>query len=178
MNKTSKKIVIRLITLSLVAILAATAPVMILITNPNAFIDPVVTEPTGVDADAAIVTPPDLPGTQTGSGGKIFPIGFTLGQAQFGGNGVEVSGLAAGETVKICFDFPLYRYKWTGTIRMWNGTKWVPQATTVTPGAEGTRTWACTPKAGNGIYALIIGYYGTPEPAPVEPQQEPDQVAG
>ncbi len=117
---------------------------------------------------ATVLTPVLLPGTVDGPGGLVLPVGFTTGQKQFGGNGLSISGLQAGESAKLCFDFPWYNFKWAGGVYQWNGTKWVPLGTTVTPGVEGSNTWACAMTSENGTFALLMGYYGPPEPAVLE----------
>lgn len=112
---------------------------------------------------AKVVTPVELPGTLAGPGGLVLPVGFTTGQKQFGGNGLNITGLQAGESAKLCFDFPWYNFKWSGGVYQWNGTKWVALGTTVTPGVEGSNTWACAKTSANGTFALLMGYYGPPE---------------
>lgn len=117
---------------------------------------------------ASVLTPVELPGTLDGPGGLVLPVGFTVGQKQFGGNGLSISGLQAGESAKLCFDFPWYNFKWAGGVYQWNGTKWVALGTTVTPGVEGSNTWACAKTTSNGTFALLMGYYGPPEAVVIE----------
>jgi hypothetical protein len=114
------------------------------------------------------LTPVELPGTTNNSSGMFLPLGFPDGQKQFDGNSLMVSGLKEGETVNLQFDFPLYSYKWSGTIYMWSGSEWMPLDTTVTQGADGSRNWATTNGVGNGVYALLMGYHGPAHHAPVE----------
>ena len=125
--------------------------------------DPYVPE-TSTKYTSDVLAVVDLPGTEVMDSGKILPVGFNH-ELQFGGKGLEVSGLAAGKTVEACFDFPTHRYSWNGVIKQWNGTKWVALSTTITPSVDGTTSTACTPKVGNGIYSLLIWYYG-----PIESQ--------
>jgi hypothetical protein len=133
--------------------------------NPIVWNDPTATNNmSGGTFIDAVLNPPSLPGTVNDSADKILPAGFPTDQAQFGGNGIMVSGLTGGDTVKICFDFPVYQYSWAGKIYEWNGTKWVAMPTTIVPPTgEGASATACTPRAGNGTYSLIIGFWGTPE---------------
>jgi hypothetical protein len=134
-------------------------PVKIVWTDPAAS-----TSEKGATFSQDVLDPWQLPGTQTLASGLYVPVGFPLNEAQFGGNGLQVSALPDGKMVKICFNFPVYENSWAGTIYMWSETKWVAMPTTITPATEGTSTYACTPSAGNGTYALIIGFYGTPQP--------------
>lgn len=103
-----------------------------------------------------------LPGTVTLGSGMIVPAGFPNNEEQFGGNGIKISGVPEGKSIQICFDFPTYNRHWEGTISEWNGTKWVPVATSISTPAERNAT-ACTTVAGNGFFALIIGYHGPVE---------------
>jgi len=130
------------------------------------------TDPTAKAADTTlaftgkVMDSWQLPGTTQLSSGLFVPAGLPEGQAQFGGKGLAVSGLPDGRFVQVCFNFPVYNNSWHGTIYAWDGMEWVAMPTTITPGdAENTaNTYACTPSAGNGVYALIIGFYGTPQP--------------
>lgn len=130
------------------------------------------TDPTARATDASLTftgTVMDmwqLPGTMTLSSGLYVPTGLPEGQAQFGGKGLMISGLPDGRFVQACFNFPVYNNSWAGMIYKWDGMEWVAMPTTITPGdAENpANTYACTSMAGNGTYALIIGFYGTPQP--------------
>jgi hypothetical protein len=108
---------------------------------------------------------PDLPGTLLLDNGKFSPVGYTAGDAQFGSAGLKVSGLAKGVTVTACFPFPGYRFKWTGVVSQWNGTKWSKLVTYFPADADGVSDWACATGLSGGTYSLIIWYYGPPEPA-------------
>ena len=118
------------------------------------------------DISTAVVGQVDLPGTTQLSSGKLAPLGFTAGFAQYGGAGLQVSDLVKPATAIVCFPFRGYNFKWTGSIYKWEETAWVAMATTFPADAEGAVNWACTSGAGNGIYSLIIWYVGPPEPAP------------
>jgi hypothetical protein len=109
---------------------------------------------------STVLTPEFLPGTINPDAGMILPVGFTEGAAQFGGNGIEIDGLAkTADTVNVCFSFPVYQYSWSGTIYQWSGSAWVAQPTTiVAPTGENSTYYACSAKVGNGTYALIMGY--------------------
>jgi len=112
---------------------------------------------------AAVVDTWQLPaGIETTDKQLTVPLGFPADQIQFGGKALKVSDLAEGKTVEICFDFPVYRYDWSGSVYMWDGSEWVKQATTIvnTDGA----TQACAKVSANGTYALLIQFWGTPEP--------------
>ena len=124
--------------------------------------DPYVPE-TSTHYSSDVVNVANLPGTEVLESGMILPAGFNQ-ELQFGGKGLEISGLAAGKSVEACFDFPTYRYSWNGVIKQWNGTKWVAMPTTITPTADGSTAAACTSKVSNGTYSLLIWYTGPIEP--------------
>jgi hypothetical protein len=131
--------------------------------------DPVVTlSNPGVMFTAVILEPSQLPGLATSPSDLILPLGFPSGQAQFDGNGVKVSGLKTGQTVKVTFNFPFYNFDWAGSIYMWTGTKWMKMTTLFTTGTDGTSPSASVSGAGNGVYVLIMGNYGLPEVQPTE----------
>lgn len=152
-------IVLCLLLVSFSTVFARRALPTITWTDPTAS-----TSEKGLTFTSEVLDPWQLPGTLTLGTGQYGPVGFPAGQAQFGGNGLKVTALPEGKTVELCFDFPVYSMSWEGKIYLWNETKWVAMPTTVTPGSDGSPTYACTPKAANGIYALIIGFYGTPQP--------------
>lgn len=111
---------------------------------------------------AVVLSPQYLPGTFE-EGGLVYPTGFGPSQGQFSGSGIKISGLKAGETVSLSFDYKFYNFMWKGSVYMWNGTQWVKLATkTVVPSGDGGSTWATVSGVGNGTYALIIGNYGVP----------------
>jgi hypothetical protein len=167
MKKTGKVLmalllVIGLLTLTFGSVFAGmVAPVQ------TSLVDPVAKESfAGEKYTATVVAPPDMPGTK-GEGGLIMPVGMGANQGQFSGSGLKISGLKAGETVSISFDFKFYNYMWKGSIYKWDGTRWVKLATkTVLPKGDETITWATATGVGNGTYALIIGNYGVPTSAP------------
>ena len=133
---------------------------------PFVWTDPVATSmDKTVMFNSDILNLPQLPGTQMLGSGMYVPVGIPTPQSQFGGNGLVVSGLPDGKTVQICFSFPTYVFSWAGQVHMWSGTEWMPMPTTIIPAtSEAYNTQACTYGAGNGTYALIIGFYGTPQP--------------
>jgi len=105
-----------------------------------------------------------FPGSETLSSGMFFPVGFH-DELQFGGKGIQVSGLTGGNTVEVCFAFPSSINSWTGKIYEWNGSKWVSITSTLTPATSDVPgATVCSPKVGNGTYSLLVYYYGTPEP--------------
>jgi hypothetical protein len=163
MHKVSRVVFVLLVVFCLSILTFSTVGAYYVGPTAPTWADPYVPE-TSTKYTSDVLTPVDLPGTEIADGGKIYPVGFNH-ELQFGGNGLEVSGLAAGKKVEACFDFPTYRYSWNGVIKQWNGTKWAALPTTITKTVDGTTATACTPKVGNGIYSLLIWYYG-----PVEPQ--------
>jgi len=105
-----------------------------------------------------VYSPFYLPGTINDGATMILPTGFD-GFAQFGGNGIEISGLSAAQTVNLSFAFPTYQYGWSGSIYQWDGSKWVALTTTVVaPTGENSLYYVTTNKVHNGTYALLIHY--------------------
>jgi hypothetical protein len=105
----------------------------------------------------AVVSISALPGTINPDSGMILPVG--LDYAQFGGNGITLSGLTSTESAKLCFAFPVAQYYWNGTIYEWDGSAWTAMPTTrVAPTGEDSMYYACTYKAGNGTYSLLTEY--------------------
>jgi hypothetical protein len=146
------------IVISLCIMLATTAFFVPKINWP----DPVVTPAqAGMTFTATVLDQWQLPGTEVTSSGGYEPVGFVTGQMQFGGSGLQLADLPAGKTAQICFSFPLYRYDWRGAIYQWDGSKWLLMATTTTQlNDEAMTTTACAQGAGNGTYALIMGFHG------------------
>jgi hypothetical protein len=107
-----------------------------------------------------------IPGTEINGKQLTVPLGYAVNEIQFGGKALKVSDLASGKSINVCFDFPLYRYDWSGEIYMWDGTEWMKQVTTIT---TDNPTQACTRVYANGYYALLIQFWGTPEPPLVTP---------
>jgi len=147
-------------------------------TAPSSYqlVDPLAVAGSGsVKFTQLVLAPLYLPGTVTADN-LILPDGFKTGQAQFSGNGIRVSGLKAGETVSLTFDYYFYNFMWSGSIYKWSGTQWMKLATTVIPaGADGVTSWAKVSGVGNGTYALIIGNYGLP-PVDVQPTPVPTEI--
>jgi hypothetical protein len=137
--------------------------------NPIVWQDPEgTTDSALVPYSAEVVDTWQLPaGIETTGKQLTVPLGFPADQIQFGGKALKVSDLAEGKTITICFDFPVYRYDWSGSVYMWNGSEWVKQATTVTT-TDGS-TQACAKVSANGYYALLIQFWGTPVPAATLP---------
>ena len=130
-------------------------------TTTNAWTDPTATaNEKNVTFTSTVLTQADLPGIINPDAGMIFPVGFTTGSEQFGGNGIVISGLPlTADTVKVCFSFPVYQYSWRGSIYQWTGSAWVAEPTTiVAPTGEDSLYYACSAKVGNGTYSLIMGY--------------------
>jgi hypothetical protein len=106
---------------------------------------------------STLLQPWQLPGTEV-IGQKYFPVGFG-DQAQFSSQSIEVDGLKSGKSVQVCFAIPNYTSFWRGKIYTWDGTKWAATETITNPGSgESPHAYACTVKAGNGIYSLFLGY--------------------
>jgi len=95
-----------------------------------------------------------LPGQTTTAAGLIVPSGFPLGEKQFDGNGVAVSGLSYG-TAKACFSISGLNQGWGGKVGYWNGSAWKLLDTSISTPEEGTFSWACANISANGTYALI-----------------------
>lgn len=123
----------------------------------------------GITFTSNVLSVWQLPGTITLASGMIVPAGFPNNEEQFGGKGIKVSGIPEGKSIQICFDFPTYNNSWKGKIYEWDGSKWVAVTTSVLTPAE-RDPMACTYSAGNGVFALIMGYYGPVEPIFVEPE--------
>ncbi len=169
MKKTGK---VLLASLLVVGLLALSFNLAFAVGSSSGLADPMVTPAfTGEKFTSLVLSPQYLPGTFE-EDGLVYPKGFGPSQGQFSGSGISVSGLKAGETVSLSFDYKFYNFKWSGAIYSWNGTKWVKLATkTVLPTGDESMTWATTSGVGNGTYALIIGNYGLP---PTEvPTEEP-----
>lgn len=95
-----------------------------------------------------------LPGQTTTAAGLIVPSGFPLGEKQFDGNGVAVSGISYGYA-KACFPISGLNQGWGGKVGYWDGSAWKLLDTSVTTPEEGTFSWACANISNNGTYALI-----------------------
>ena len=169
MKKTGKLI---LASLLVVGLLTLSFNLAFAMADPaSGLVDPTVKPAfSGEKYTSLVLSPLFLPGTFE-QDGLVFPTGFGPSQGQFSGSGIKVSGLKAGETVSLSFDYKFYNFKWVGAIYSWNGTKWVKLATkTVLPTGDESMTWATVSGVGNGTYALIIGNYGVPPtdvPTPV-----------
>lgn len=120
--------------------------------------DPFVTPVSGdKDFTTDIVAIAALPGSTQTAGQMIVPVGFPLGEAQFGGNGIRVIGMDSGKAT-VCFslDTIAVLQGWGGFVGVWNGSKWVKLATSITTTSdEAAATTACTTITGNGTYAFI-----------------------
>jgi len=95
-----------------------------------------------------------LPGQTTTASGLIVPSGFPLGEKQFDGDGVEISGLSYG-TAKACFPITALNQGWGGKVGYWDGNVWKLLDTSISTPEEGTFSWACANISANGTYALI-----------------------
>lgn len=88
------------------------------------------------------------------SGDLLLPAGFPVGEKQFEGQAITVSGLAP-STAKACFPITALNQGWGGQVASWNGAKWELLATTFDTPNESTISWACATIAGDGTYALL-----------------------
>ena len=117
--------------------------------------DPVVTPVSGDMEFATEVVPvASLPSTTVLENQMLVPVGFPLGEAQFEGVGVRVTGMDYGKATA-CFAVSGMQYGWGGKVGVWNGTKWVLLPTTITKAEEALNSLACASVAGNGTYAFI-----------------------
>jgi hypothetical protein len=155
MKKTASIIVSTLLVLTLAGLsfgkAFATAPML---SDPMA--SPAVP---GINFESQVLKVTELPGTFVADNGMALPVGF-MGQAQFEGKGLQVSGLKAGEKVNLSFNFRDNNYEWAGSIYRWNGLVWMKVPTSVTVGKDGAITWASASVEDNSVYALIMGSYG------------------
>jgi hypothetical protein len=120
--------------------------------------DPFVTPVSGdKEFTTEIVPIAALPGSTQTAGQMIVPVGFPEGEAQFGGNGIRVLGMDSGKAT-VCFslDTVAVQQGWGGFVGVWNGSKWVKLATSITTTSdEAAATTACATITGNGTYAFI-----------------------
>jgi len=116
---------------------------------------PVVTPVTG-DQNFSVIYLPigKLPGSTGGYEGMYYPAGFSNGEKQFEGMGVEISGLTYG-SAKACFPIKGITKGWGGQVGQWNGSKWVLLATNITTPDESDYSYACATIYGDGTYALL-----------------------
>jgi len=130
--------------------------------------DPVVTPVSGdLEFTTEIVPIAHLTGTTQLASQMLVPVGFPAGEAQFGGNGVRVSGMDSGKATA-CFSLNTVAVNqgWGGKVGVWNGAKWVLLPTTIsTTSDEAAATTACATISGNGTYAFIT-YVAEPDKLP------------
>ena len=88
------------------------------------------------------------------SGNLLLPAGFPVGEKQFEGQAIRVSGLAP-STAKACFPITALNQGWGGQVAAWNGTQWELLTTTFDTPSESTISWACATITGDGTYALL-----------------------
>jgi len=94
-----------------------------------------------------------FPGT-TEFNQMLVPVGFPAGEAQYQGDGVIVTGMDSGKA-SACFYITGTEYGWGGKVGLWDGTKWVKLATTITPIEESNKSLSCATITGNGTYAFL-----------------------
>ena len=118
--------------------------------------DPVVTPVSGdMEFTTEVVPVASLPGTTMLESQMLVPVGFPLGEAQFEGAGVRVTGMDYGKATA-CFAVSGMQYGWGGKVGVWDGVKWVLLPTTITKDEEVQNSVACATVAGNGTYAFIV----------------------
>ena len=116
--------------------------------------EPVVTPVSGdMEFTTEFIPIAQFPGT-TEFNQMLVPVGFPAGEAQYQGDGVIVSGMDSGAATA-CFYITGTEYGWGGKVGLWDGTKWVKLATTITPVEESNKSLACATITGNGTYAFI-----------------------
>ena len=116
--------------------------------------DPVVTPVSGdMDFSTSVVPVQSLPGT-TSFNQMLVPVGFPVGEAQFEGNGILVSGFDGGKATA-CFTLGGTQWGWGGKIGVWNGTKWVLLPTDISTPADSPDSLACASISSSGTYAFI-----------------------
>ena len=148
MNKKSSIVFSLVITLALMLTLVGTAAA--------SSSSPATVTPVSGDATFSVTRVPveQLPGQTTTAAGLIVPSGFPLGEKQFDGDGVAISGLSYG-FAKACFPITALNQGWGGKVGYWNGSAWKLLDTSISTPAEGTFSWACATISNNGTYALI-----------------------
>ncbi|MEA5079275.1 MAG: hypothetical protein VB013_11965 [Anaerolineaceae bacterium] len=113
---------------------------------------------TSITGDSSFTVAPvamlQLPGQTTTSSGLVVPSGFPLGEKQFEGKGVLVSGLSYG-TAKACFPISAVNQGWGGKVGYWDGSVWKLLDTTISTPQESATSSACANISNNGTYALI-----------------------
>jgi hypothetical protein len=132
--------------------------------------DPTVTPVSGdTDFMTEVVAIASLPGTVELAGGMLVPVGFSDGEAQFGGNGILVTGFDSGKATA-CFNLSAAEINqgWGGKVAVWDGAKWVRLATTITTPDETNTAIACATITGSGTYAFIK-YVVDPSLLPYDP---------
>ncbi|NMC35138.1 MAG: hypothetical protein GYA36_22165 [Veillonellaceae bacterium] len=116
--------------------------------------EPVVTPVSGdMEFTTEFIPIVQFPGT-TEFNQMLVPVGFPAGEAQFEGDGVIVTGMDSGKATA-CFYITGTQYGWGGKVGLWDGTKWVKLATTITPIEESNKSLACATITGDGTYAFI-----------------------
>jgi hypothetical protein len=119
--------------------------------------NPTVTPVSGdTDLTTEIIAIASLPGVTELAGGMLAPAGFPAGEAQFGGNGIRVTGMDSGKATA-CFYLSAAEINqgWGGKVGVWDGTQWVLLATSISLPEETNNAIACATISGNGTYAFI-----------------------
>jgi len=114
-------------------------------------------KPFALSGTTRILIPENLLGTLE-INNRLIPMWNPVGEVQYQGERIEISGLGSGTTT-VKFDFRQAYFGWEGKIYQWNGTKWVAQKTTLELGGEEAPTYASA-VVPNGTYALLVWYTG------------------
>jgi len=118
--------------------------------------DPVVTPVSGdMEFSTEVIPIASLPGL-TEFGQMLLPAGFPKGEAQFGGNGIQVTKMDKGKATA-CFSLSTTAINegWGGKVGAWDGAKWILLTTTIKSQEESNTSLACATITRSGTYAFI-----------------------
>jgi len=104
--------------------------------------------------EVVIVAPAKLMAGTTLDTSLLVPAGFPLGEKQFEGDGLTLSGLDYGK-VSLCFPLNAVNQGWGGQVGYWNGSAWELLETSISTPEESSISWGCATAYQNGQYAFI-----------------------
>ncbi|MPM33221.1 hypothetical protein SDC9_79790 [bioreactor metagenome] len=104
--------------------------------------------------EVVIVAPAKLMAGTTLDTSLLVPAGFPLGEKQFEGDGLTLSGLDYGK-VSLCFPLNAVNQGWGGQVGYWNGSTWQLLETSISTPKESSISWGCATAYQNGQYAFI-----------------------
>ncbi|MEA5077832.1 MAG: hypothetical protein VB013_04605 [Anaerolineaceae bacterium] len=104
--------------------------------------------------ETAVVSLTKLSGGITLDNSLFVPAGFSLGEKQFEGDGLTLSGLDYGK-VSLCFPLNAVNQGWGGQVGFWDGTAWQLLETSISTPSESSISWGCATAYQNGQYAFI-----------------------